>query len=422
MNLPRLAAALLVPLAALLHTFGYYASRSLQWRLLYDSYQASSDEISVLMSGGTGAAMAGALSALLIGAALGPAPTAALGLAIYAGGTMIEAWSSDLALFATGSLAAQFGLGLYRPAMIAAAVRFFSRRDLPLAALVLTLCYGGVNLAALMASGASALMMNFGASGASLSFALSAALSLGAAVIHLVYFGVGFTSRDGPGSLGIPALTASAVVGAVGAVGLATWAVATDLQTTALTRDLFVGTWMWNINPLVVALTCGGMLLGLGALHVSGVRLPLAAVAGLGLLLSAVGLLPSFLAGVGSAGIFVVLTVIGAVGEALTWGPLAAAACGGVHFRVAIVPAVGITVASYGASFFSRAFDTFDAGATVGGGVASVLSLGVALAGVALLAAAWPLERWVRAREPEEGDAPEEAGGLDPYGFPVGRP
>jgi hypothetical protein len=112
------------------------------------------------------------------------------------------------------------------------------------------------------------------------------------------------------------------------------------------------------------------------------------------------------------------ITVVGAIGEALMWAPLASRSTGDVHFRLAGVPAALLAAATIAPYLLDQGLSSVGVMETIAGAGASVLGMGVGLAGALMLAAAWPVQSWLKAAESTDADEfPQRTGAKDPYGF-----
>lgn len=378
----RVATAVVVPLVVLIHAFGYYAARAGMWGHLYGRLGLAPDAVSVLLASGTVLTLAGTGAAVLVGALLGPLPTMALGLGLYALGAAGQALAPETASFGAALSLSSFGAGMYRPAMLVACLRPFGAGWESARTGVLLLAYGAANLGALPSGFLSGFVVD--RVGAAPMMLFSCVLSGLAAVVCLALFGGSwFVEAEPEPEPEAGPLVVAGVVTVAGGLGFAAWTFGVDLQWEALARE----PWLYQVNPVVVVLTTTLGALGCFGAQFAGVRVPAMALAGVGLLSCAVGLAatPAF-AVVGIAAMLPAL-VVGALGEAFVLSPLVAQAAGGLHFRVAILPAAVLVGASSFTSLLGRGMDAAGVSGWIGGIGAVGMAAACALVGIGLVVA-----------------------------------
>ena len=414
MNPHRVSAAVLIPLAAALHAFGYYSARSMAWRHGIDNLQLDSSTIGTAMSVATTAGVFGLLAAVVLGALAGAPLTAAAGLLVAAAGVVVQSVASSSWGYGLGIATAGFGAGMYRPAMIASALRPFGSAG-PAARIALLLSvYAGTNFAALSSGFVGSAIQGMGSAATSMAMVAGAMCSGTAALLFLVLAGAGFVG--GPqehGSYSGRTLGASAVAVVIGGPAYAAWTLGGELQWRALGEMFGSSNTLFYVNPAVNVAACVAFAAGFGGVHFSGVRPPALAVAGVGFVCAGVGLVPSAAAQLGGLPLAVACVVIGAVGEGLLWAGLMSAVVGALHWRLAIIPPAMVTAASTGTNMFSGLLGYYP-GSSAGWG-ATLLAIAVFVGGIVLLAAAWPLRKWLDDDDPGVDPGPTET--VDPYGF-----
>lgn len=411
MNLHRAAAAVVIPLAASLHAYGYYSVRSLAWRQGTEHLGLEYPVLSTAMSAATTAGFFGMIAAVVLGALAGGPATAAVGILIAAIGAMIQAFTWTPFGFGVGLVTTGFGAGMYRPALIVSALRPFGANKQAARLALLLVIYAATNLASLPASTVSSLTEQLGGAATTGMIVFGAASS---GIAALLFVGLAWSGLAGvkqyEGSISAKRLMASAVAVGVGGAGYVAWTLANDLQWAAMSRNYDGSMLLFQLNPVVNVLACLTFAGGFGMAQLAGWRPPALGVAGVGFVLAAIGFFPSV--GVEYVGMPLVLAciVIGAVGEGLLWAGIMSAAVADIHWRLAMIPAAMFTAGSAGINLFSYLF-RLDGGSSAGVG-ATILAVVVGIAGMLLVTASWPLRSWLA----DEPDGPAQAG-VDPYGF-----
>lgn len=408
MNVTGVATVVVLLVVSALHALGYYAGRSQLYLLASGAYEVPVASLASVFSAQLGASMVGILLAVPVSAVVGPAATAGLGLAAYAVAAGLAAAAPDGTTFLAATTAAGLGVGMYRPALWAALARAFPSGLESARVAAAVALYAGVNLAALPAPVVGTWLAEV-AGGAAVLGASAAASGLGAlaaAGLVLASFLAGppDTEPARAGGLGLPVLAVSAGTVLLGGLGLAAWTLGSDGQYGGALGALAADRpWLWSLNPAVVLGTGLLAAVALAAAAMSGRRVPTLLVAGGGMVVAGLGLVPVDLLG-GSLGAAVAVVALGAVGEALMVAPLFARACGDVHFRVAVLPAallsLAMTLPSAAGVVLREA--TAVLGPWLGVGTAVSLVVGGGL----LLAAALPAHRLLVAVEPEDDQAP----------------
>ncbi len=394
----RLVTVACVLLVSTVHTLGYYAGRSQLYTIAMQERGMGYGEISTLYTAQASASILGIFLSIPLAALLGPGAAMAAGLLTYAFGAAVLVGGGASLPLAMGVCG--FGLGLYRPALWAALCRPFGQgweSGRVAAALAL---YAGVNLVAMPAPALGQLLAELlGSTSAMMtSGALSAAMALVALGPTAFHFASGAPEAEGDDARGLslPVLAVAGGTALVAGLGIVGNSIATDLQLQALyssgRSDL---DWLNFANPVVVLLACAAGVIVLGAAQFTSLRVPSLALVGAGLVLSALALFPSGVVVEGGLAAALGVTVVGALGEAFIFAPAFARACGEVHWRASIVPAAALALASTVPSVFSG-FTSF-----LGGWGATGLAVVPLLAGMACLAAAWPVKRMLEAGEDE---------------------
>ncbi len=403
----RLVTVACVLLVSMAHSLGYYASRSQLYVLALQERGLPSSELSTLYATQSSASILGIFLSIPLSALLGPGAAMAAGLLVYGlGAALLGAGGASLPL---AMITCGLGLGLYRPALWAALCRPFGtgwESGRTAAALAV---YAGVNLVAIPASGLGELLaQTLGPSAVMLaSGALSAAMALVALGPVAFQFASGApeTEADLARGLSLPVLAVAGGTALVAGLGIAGTTLANDLQYLAAYGSGEID-WLYLVNPAVVLLACALGVLALGAAQLAGLRVPSLALLGGGLVVSALALLPSGLLSGGGMALALGAIVVGALGEAFIFAPAFARACGEVHWRASIVPAAVLTLASTAPAALSGLLSS------LGGWGATGLAIVPLLAGIACLAAAWPVRRMLEAGEQEpEGKLDAPGGG-----------
>ncbi len=405
------------------HSLGYYAARSQLYRMAAEQHGMPMSSISGMFTSQLSASVLGVMLALPLCALLGPASGVAAGLACYAASAAVAAFATDSTTFAASMVLGGIGIGMYRPALWAALARPFGAGQESARTAVAIAVYATVNLVALPAP----FVGNWAAEafGGWLSVGVSAVASGVAALVALVPLGLQFSPGGAQPEaarargLSLPVLAVAGGTVLVGGAGLVAWTVANDLQFgEAMSSAGREAGWFWFVNPSVVLGTGALAAVGLGVAALTGTRVPTLLVAGGGMVLLALGLVPLDLVGAGF-GTVVAVVAVGAVGEALVMGPLFARACGDVHFRLSIAPAAALVLATTVPGIVSRLPRSSDNPAW--GWV--ILGLGgvALLSGIVLLAGALPAQRLLATVEdPDDNPLDDPLG--DPLGEPVGAP
>lgn len=414
MNLHRAAAAVVIPLAASIHAFGYYSVRSMAWRQGIDHLQLDISTLTTAMSMASTAGFFGMIAAVVFGALAGAPATAGVGVLLAAIGAVIQAFSWSTWGFGAGLAITGFGVGMYRPALIVSALRPFGANKQAARLVLLLVIYASTNLASIPSSLVGSLASSFGSTAITLVILLGAACSGAAA---LLFFGlassgfVGVTQLEG--SISGKHLVSAAVAVVIGGAGFAAWTFASDLQWAAM-GDMFGGSSaVFYINPVVNVGACLTFATAFGMSQLAGWRPSAMAVAGGGMICAAMGLFPSIAVEYVGMPLVLLCVVVGAIGEGLLWAGLMAAAAADLHWRIAMIPAAMLTATTASTNMISQALGYYS-GTSAGFG-ATVLAAAVGISGLLLLGAALPLRSWM-ADEPDEADG-KVPPGVDPYGF-----
>lgn len=378
-------AAIVVPLLMLETSLGHYAARSVLFFRVHDLGAATSD-VATMVTLGMVTVTLGMLASAVLSAGTGPAPAAAAGLVVAAGGHALAVIATDVPMLRLGVVVAGLGWGLHRPAMIATAARWLASAD-GLRAAALIAAYALVNAGAV---GASLVASAAQGIGSTLPSTMAAAGFLVAALVLLGLFGLSFVvpPPDEPGSserFDGRAAGIAVAASVLGSVVASAWFFGTGLASNAAYSSATPPSASWAlVNPAVVVAVSG--FVGVAALvaHVVGVRPPLFLVAGLGAW--------AWAAALGAAAVLPgdprISDLIGGVGEVLFYGGMFAAVTRGVYFRLLTVPIAVITAAPYVASTLANALaDSVPAAVTplVAASALACVPLGAALVGLSIV-------------------------------------
>jgi hypothetical protein len=386
----RGSAAGILPLVAFLYGLGYYGTRSVTWARAMEAGVDSSDLASAI-GVTSGAGVAGAVLAAVLGALVGPSAVAALGLATAGCACLLAPSSWGMLLASCATLG--FGAGMYRPALYAAAARPWRITEGAGVALVLVLAYVGVNGAALAASPLAewlhgTLPVAVGPLGALVLFVAAGLAAVDAGVQQLAPPTEPETAWD-PRAVGAAAGVAIGV-----ALLQALWTLGSNARFDSVGPAFQASPWLQWLDPaavIAVGLLAAAVLAVAAAI---GGRVPLLLLAGAGfaaigatfVATEALGWLPPNVALVGAA------VGIGGAAEVAAV-PLGMAAAGrGVYWRASTAVVAVPTVAVGGVAVISGLLPSFP---FVGAATGVALIVG----GLAAAAAAIPLDRWLLAPE-----------------------
>lgn len=385
----RIATFVSVPLVASLAALGHYGARSAWWMM---AMNADVDR-QTLSIAGSAAALLGAVLGAGCAALAGGAATASAGLLLMAVG---EAMVGGGAIV-TGAVIAGVGRALVTIGLLSAAVRALAPRAASFRLALLFAAYLATNLGAFGAGFlGSFITQTVGGAATQFVFASITGFALVLSLPLTILSVLSPPEDAAEPSLPSSALPIGFVVAVVGGLGWIAWQGAVDLQWGQFEAVYADYSWIFSINPVVVAaVSLVGVVVTLGV-GMSDVQLPPLVVAGVGLLLLAVSLVLSPVAlSLGAAG-FVALQVIGAIGEPLAFVGLYAAVSTGLTWRIS--PAaiallqMGVAIGALVSYALPPVSDLSAWGAAAGG-------LVVGLLGAGALAAAWPVKRLLEGEE-----------------------
>ncbi len=397
-----------LPIVAFLAALAHYGARGQYVFLLMNE----GVDLSGYGTATTGGFFLGVLVFLALTPLLGGGAVAALGLLATAVGHGI-AGAGGVSVGVVLANAGRVGLSVGLPCL--AARLFLGRREGAIAAICVAI-YAAVNAGAFLSN------LLFGAAGQALGptpvVLACAALS---GVVGLLGLGLPVAEyllpAPGPDEGRVAwspiVLGVSAAALAVGALAWGVDMAATDLGWTLNDPSTFSSSLAFAANPLgavVVGVLAAVALAGASA---AGFEVPALGVAGLGLVVAAVGFA---LTGLGPSTLLLGQALSGA-GEPLVWGGFITAMTRGVHRRLAPVGPLAMQAVSLITSPLTALVGpTF-------GMVATLIAAGIlAVLGLVALGAAWPVRSLlarVWATVPEDGSVPSVAPGADSYGFPA---
>lgn len=411
MNPTRASFVVLVPLVALVHSFGQYLARGMWWASALEAGEPAGPTFSLASA----AALMGALVATMTGAVGGGPACLTLGLLASAAGELLIAmdWTSP------GSVAAGVGRTLATVGGASCALRAFGPRQDSARMALLIATYAAANLASMAASPMGTLLHN--GLGAKAVIGVGGGIELFAAFLSapLLYLAVVRPPEGaGGGSLRPPLLALGAGAAVVGGAGAGALWVGADFSYASMSSEVLGSAWLMTLNPLgvlVASAVAGGVLV---ALAVGGRQAPPLLVGGVGLLLAGAMLLPAALPGERGSLVQAAIAFASGVGEPLLFAGIVASAAGGVHWRVAPAMVAAFTALQTLPQWLVEQASSLLGLPTLGGVAAGVCGVATMLVGVAFLIAAFPLTGVRASLEGEEEEEDLPSGGLDPYGFP----
>ena len=391
MNGRRVATLILLPTITLLHALVGFSARSAWWRLIIDG--EGDPAIMGIVYGLAALVGAGAAAAA---AALGRGGTAlSLGLLAAAVGNGLVVSGAPM----VGAAVATAGRAMVAVGAGATAAGLFATASARLAALVAI--YATINAGALLAPPLSEWVI--GGWGAN---ALLVAAVIALAVLFLLSLPVADIGIHGaaaePRDSTLPNAAGAALAGGAASV---VWSVGGDLQWSWLSAVDVADRWIYNVNPgavLLASLVAIGVLVGCAVANVA-VR-PLW-VAGAGLVLIGLGLLPTPILP-GQMGWAAATAVMG-LGEPLFYAGFWAAAAGGVHGRIAATLGAVVYAGSSLGGLISNAISRIATEPTVAGVLAAGAGGALVLLGAVAFVAGWFLGRTPEAEA--EADPPPAA-------------
>ena len=385
---PRIAALILLPIAAAFQASAWYGGRSVL-AIHAEALGGTFESYRSFSAGLTLATLCGVVLSVPLAGGTGPLPIAALGLAIAAAALAGAGFVGDLGPYQVCWLLASFGVGLYRAPLYAAAARWFGRGHEGARVAIFALLIVSVNIAAFLAPLATDLLgSGFGHAAI---FPVAGAFALVAALVLLVPLAVPLLipadEDDAPQPVDWRAVGIGVGVAAVAALGFAA---------STLGKQLDPGTYegisqlLWSIDPAVAVGTGVVLALAAGGAQLAGYRVPALAVAGVGFLALAasivVGLVVPGAFGFGLAG------ALSGFADVLSFAGALAFVTGGLHFRVATAPAAIVAAAAGGGMLIAGPLGQIleeTGGAFVAVAMAALVC---AVVGVALGAASFALE------------------------------
>jgi len=412
MNRTRLTFVLALPVVALVHSFGMYLARGQWWAAARDAGAPAGQMYNVAAAAG----ILGAVVAAMVGAIGGGPACLTLGLLGSAAGELLMAadWTSP------GSVAVGVGRTLTMVGGATCALRAFPPRGDSGRMALLIAVYAAANVASMAASPAGSLLSNL--LGARAAIAAGGAIELVAALLSapLLYLAFVRPPEGAGGGALHPGLLALGVgVATVGSAAAGTLWLGTTFSYESHQGDTISSAWLELLNPIGVlasSVLCGGLLV---LLAVQRRQAPPLLVAGLGLFLGGLVLLPTAEPGARGDVAQAAITFASGLGEPLLFAGVLAGAAGGLHWRVApALVAVFSVLQTLPQWLWAQAAGRLGVDTPGAAGAAGCGAI-VMLTGVAFLIAAIPVG-WLRAAllGSEEDDArPDE--GLDPYGFPA---
>lgn len=384
-----------LPVVAAVQALGHYCGRAGVVRYMLDGLGVESSAIGTLFTATAAWTLAGTLLAIPLALAMGPLPTASLGFGVAAVGWAWLATSSDLEGALVGLSLASGGAAFARPALFAGALRWFGQGWESARLGAAFAFYGAVNVGALFAPWLSDALTE--ALGASAAFTVGGVLSALAALLALGPFAASWalpmpSDRRSTQAFAVGPLLVAALTTLLAVQAIALWVTASEFQMQVIYAANAPPEWLFSLNPVVVAAACAVGALASVAAQAAGLRVWTHAVAGLGLVLLAAGLAPTFGLPAGSVPALMGVMALTAAGEALCLPALWASALGGVHFRLAILPAAALAATAWATGLAQRLAETFF-GPGEPAAMATLLAGGIGFGGVVFLGLALPL-RW----------------------------
>lgn len=388
----RIASYVSLPLVGLLAAVSHYGARSASWQLAMGAdYDTGTLSIITSIAGLVGAVLAAGVGALAGGAA-----TATVGLLLMAVGQVMVGSGAVL----TGAVVASVGRALVTIGLLSAALRAVAPRAASFRLALLFAAYLATNVGALGAGILGSFITNM-VGGAVTQFAF-ASLTGVTFLLSLPLTILSFLSPpedDAEPTLPASALPISFIVAGLGAVAWIAWECAIDLQWALFSEFGADTTWIFSVNPVVVAVfSLVGIVVAVGC-GMFGVQLPPVFVAGVGLLLLAASLVLSPAVSPFGTSALVGLQVLSAVAEPLAFVGLYVAASTGLSWR--ITPAA-IAILQVGVVLGSLLSNLVPPLGALGAWGAAAGGLLVGLIGAGAIAATWPVRRLLE----EESQAP----------------
>lgn len=381
----RISAAVSLPLVSFGYAIGWYGFRSLllPWG---SSLGVPLDVLTGMYTGMLVASLVGTGLSPLLAAAVGPSATAAVGLAIAAVGC-VSLGLAPPALLSGPVLLAGAGVGLFRPAVFAAAARPFSRAESGWTAALVLGIYLAFNSGGALGPWCGAKLYEGTASW------LFAVILLGAAGVAAADAAIqSFAPAGAPVEsttvhnptlcFGVGVAMLTAICAALYGVG---WSVQFELLAPVFDQVPLLNL-VTQLSLVVVGLLLAVVFVGTA---VGGVRMSPPVVGGFGYALAGVFFLP-LIANPTEPTLVFPLLVVGAAVEVASFAPALVGAVAGVHWRLSTAM-VAIPVAATGmASLVANlGLGTIPHEATI-----AVVGVSLAVSGLVLACGAFLAERW----------------------------
>lgn len=266
MNVRQLLVLGVVPVAASLHGVGNNLAWSLVWRKGSGDLGMSYSDISSLMSLGAAVGIAGTVVGVVLGALLGAPLAGAIGLFVASAGLLAHTGLDSPTGFSAAVIINAVGVGIYRPAMIGAALREFGPAHENTRMSLLLATYACANLSVIPSTVVSTLIDAGGWGVGTLVLVISAGLSALAGALYVLLAASGIVVDPSPSSgRSLSFLVGPAAAAIVGGMGYFATSLGAEWQWRAISLVGESSAWWWGGNVVITVGTCILAASGLGA-------------------------------------------------------------------------------------------------------------------------------------------------------------